>query len=190
MTPYDAAMDNPWTTRRSRPIYDNPWIQVTEHDVLNPAGGDGIYGVVSFKNHAVGVVPIDDEGNTWLVGQYRYTLNAYAWEIPEGGSPKGEDPLAGAQRELREETGLTARDWSVLIDTLHTSNSVTDEAAIVYLARGLTLGPAQPEDTERLDIRRVPLTEAVDMALDGRITDAISVAALLKLALQREARGL
>src|SRR5688572_17803927 len=127
---------NPWITLSGEEKYDNRWINVTEYQVINPSGGRGIYGKIHFKNKAIGVIPVDDEGNTWLVGQYRYTLNAFHWEIPEGGAPQGEDPLEAAKRELQEETGLTATKWSVLT-RLHTSNSVTDEEGIIFLAEDL-----------------------------------------------------
>ena len=177
--------ENPWTTLSTRPIYDNKWISVREDQVLNPSGGQGIYGVVSFKNKAIGIVPVDAEGNTWLVGQYRYTLDEYSWEIPMGGGPVENDPLASAQRELLEETGFTAARWTRL-SRLHTSNSVTDEEAFVFLAEDLTPGAAQPEETEQLRLRKLPLAEAVQLCLDDRITDCISVCALLKVALLRK----
>ena len=171
---------NPWKLLQKKEIYDNPWIRIEHHDVLNPAGNPGIYGVVHFKNLAIGIVPIDDKGYTWLVGQFRYTLNDYSWEIPEGGGPLGTDPLASAQRELLEETGITAREWTKILD-LHPSNSVSDEAGVAYIARGLSFGAAEPEETEDLRVRRIPLSEAIDMAMDGRITDALSLAALFKV---------
>lgn len=172
---------NPWTTLSSRPIYTNPWINVREDQVLNPSGGPGIYGVVSFKNKAIGIIPVDADGNTWLVGQYRYTLNEYSWEIPMGGGPNEIDPLESAQRELQEETGFLARRWR-LLSRLHTSNSVTDEEGFVFLAEDLVPGPAQPEETEDLRVWKLPLTEAVQMCLDNRITDCISICGLLKAA--------
>lgn len=171
---------NPWKTLNSEIAYDNPWIQVTHREVLNPAGNPGIYGVVHFKNTAIGIVPLDAEGYTWLVGQYRYTLERYCWEIPEGGGPVGTPPLDSARRELLEETGLSAERWTPLLE-IHPSNSVTDEYGIAYLAEGLTQGHAEPEETEQLQLRRLPLREAVDMVLRGEITDALSMAALLKV---------
>lgn len=170
---------NPWKTLQVQEVYNNPWIRVTHRDVLNPAGKPGIYGVVHFKNLAIGVLPLDEAGNTWLVGQYRYTLERYSWEIPEGGGPLGTDPLEAAQRELLEETGIRARVWIPLME-LHLSNSVTDERGLAYVARELEFGESQPEETEALHVRKVHFSEAVDMVLDGHITDVLSVSAILK----------
>ena len=178
-------MDNPWRTLRSSLRYDNPWISVTHHDVLNPSGGAGIYGVVHFKNRAIGVLALQDDGTTYLVGQYRYALNSYSWEIPEGGGPHAEDPLAAAKRELLEETGLRAREWRQIL-RMHLSNSVSDEESIVYLATDLEQGEASPEETERLELRRLPFTEVLEMVQRGQITDSITVAAVLCVALQRQ----
>jgi 8-oxo-dGTP pyrophosphatase MutT (NUDIX family) len=171
---------NPWQTRSRHTAYENPWIRVEHREVLNPSGGPGIYGVIHFKNTAVGVVPLDADGYTWLVGQYRYTLQQYSWEIPEGGGPLGTDPLDAARRELLEETGLRAGKWTPLLE-MHTSNSVTDEYGVVYVAQDLTQGEAEPEETEQLHIRRVPFSEAVDMVMRGEITDSLSMIAILKL---------
>ncbi len=176
-------MENPWKTLSIKPVYDNPWISVTHREVTNPSGKPGIYGLVHFKNLAIGVVPLDNEGNVWLVGQFRYPLGRYSWEIPEGGCPLGQDPLEAGKRELREETGIIAGHWEKLLD-LHLSNSVTDETGVVYLARNLTFGKADPEDTEDLAIKRLPLSEAVDMVNRGEITDVITVAALLRVWMQ------
>ena len=174
-----SAMKNPWTTLTTKPQYENPWIQVVEHDVLKPNGSPGIYGVVRFKNLAIGAIPIHADGTTVLVGQYRYPLEAYSWEIPEGGGSRTVDPLDSAKRELVEETGLSAGKWLRFLE-LHLSNSVSDEHAINYLAWDLTEGTAQPDDTEQLQLRRVPFAEAVRMAMAGEITDAMAVAGLLK----------
>lgn len=184
-----VPVKNPWKTCAVRDVYDNAWIRVTEHQVINPSGGKGLYGVVGFKNLAIGIVPLDEHDNTWLVGQYRYTLDAYSWEIPMGGSPVDTDPLAGAKRELREETGLSAERWTEIM-RLHTSNCVTDELGIVYIARGLSLGNPQFDETELLDIRKIGMKEAVAMVMNGEITDALSVAGLLKAEYLRLGGGL
>jgi 8-oxo-dGTP pyrophosphatase MutT (NUDIX family) len=170
---------NPWQTLGSEVKYHNPWISVREDQVVNPNGGRGIYGVVSMKNKAIGIIPLDADGNTWLVGQYRYALNEYSWEIPMGGGPVERDVLESARRELKEETGLLAARWT-RIARLHTSNSVTDEEGFVFLAEDLTQSDVEPEETEDLRLWKLPLNEAVRMCMDDRITDGISVAGLLK----------
>ncbi|SNC74892.1 8-oxo-dGTP pyrophosphatase MutT, NUDIX family [Hymenobacter gelipurpurascens] len=172
---------NPWQTHSSEVLYENPWIRVREDEITNPAGNPGIYGVVSMKNKALGIIPVDADGNTWLVGQFRYTLNEYCWEIPMGGGPVELDILESAQRELREETGITAHRWTN-IARLHTSNSVTDEEGFVFLAQDLEFGEHEPEETEDLRVWKLPLSEAVEMVMNNRITDAISAAGLLKAA--------
>lgn len=175
-------MTNPWTTKSRQTTYDNPWIKIEHHEVINPSGGAGIYGLVHFKNWAIGVVPVDEEGYTYLVGQWRYPLAAYHWEIPEGGCPIGQDPLLAAQRELKEETGLVAQNWKQLLD-FHLSNSVTDEYGLAYLATGLRQEEAAPEPTEDLLVKRLPLKEAIGLVMAGEITDALSVLALQRIAL-------
>ncbi|WP_017444552.1 NUDIX domain-containing protein [Gayadomonas joobiniege] len=174
---------NPWTLLSSRQIYENPWIKVREDKVLTPAATEGIYSVVEFQNSAVGIVPVDEEGNTWLVGQWRYPLNKYSWEIIEGGCPKGEASEVTAQRELQEEAGITAKHLKPFLQ-MSLSNSSTDDQVIVYLATGLTFGDAAPEETEDLKLVKMPLQQAYEYALSGRIHDAISVAALFKLKLE------
>ena len=173
-------MKNPWTIKAERPVYDNKWIKVTEYDVLNPAGGKGIYGTVHFKNLAIGVLPLDEEGYTWLVGQYRFPLDAYSWEIPEGGGDPALPPIESARRELKEETGLVASEWT-LIQEMHLSNSVCDERALIFMARGLRQEEAMPEETEQLVVRRVSFDEAFEMVERGEITDSMSVAGILKV---------
>lgn len=173
---------NPWTTLNTREAYANPWIHVREDQVINPSGGRGIYGVVEYQNRAVGVVPIDDEGFTWLVGQWRYCHGSYEWEIPEGGCPPGEDPAECARRELMEETGIRATIIEPLLSGLQLSNSTTNEVCDLFVARGLSFGESAPEETEKLNVKRLPLKEAIQMAMDGRIKDSPSVLALLRLA--------
>lgn len=170
---------NPWITLESDLKYDNNWISVTEHQVINPSGGEGIYGEVHFKNLAIGILPLDEDYNTWLVGQYRFPLKAYSWEIPEGGGPLGEDPLESARRELLEETGMSASNWKE-IQRMHLSNSVSDELSIIYVATGLIQGIAMPEETEELLVKKVPFDEAFEMVMKNEITDSMSVAAILK----------
>jgi 8-oxo-dGTP pyrophosphatase MutT (NUDIX family) len=170
---------SPWRRTRSTEVYDNPWIRVREDAVVRPDGLPGIYGVVEFKHLALGVVPLFDDGDTVLVGQFRYTLDAYSWEIPEGGGDPRQPAVGEAARELREETGLVAARWTPLGE-VHTSNSITTESAWLYLAEGLTEHPPRPEGTERLRLWRLPFADALAMALDGRVTDALTVAGLCR----------
>jgi 8-oxo-dGTP pyrophosphatase MutT (NUDIX family) len=171
---------NPWIILDEKNIYDNPWIGLKEYSVINPSGGKGIYGKVFFKNLAIGIIPLDEEENTWLVGQYRFPINIYSWEIPEGGGSIAIDSLLSAQRELLEETGLKAERWDKILE-MYLSNSVSNEKAIVYVARVLSQHAPQPEETEQLTIKKLPFSTIVEMVINGEITDAISVAAILKL---------
>ena len=173
-----------WKKLSSRTIFENDWMRVLEDHVVNPGGGENQYGYIHFKNRAIAILPLDDGGNTWLVGQDRYTLGEYSWELPMGGAPFDEAPLDAAKRELREETGLSASRWSEVM-RLHTSNSITDELGIVYLAEGLTDGETAFEETEDLRIRKLPLADAVQLVYNGEITDAISVAAILRISALR-----
>ena len=173
---------NPWTIVSQAAVYENEWIRVDHHEVLRPSGRPGIYGTVHFKGHATGVVPIDESGNVILVGQYRFPLRAYSWEIPEGGGPKDVSFLDSAQRELREECGLVAKGWKEILG-MDLSNSVSDEKGTVFLAWDLSATPAQPDDSEELEIIRVPFWDAVARVKRGEIRDSISVAALLRVAM-------
>ena len=176
--------ENPWETVSTRVVYDNPWIRVREDEVVRPDGLPGIYGVVHFKNVAVGVLAVEDD-MLYLVGQYRYPLGRYSWEIPEGGCPEGSDHLEAARRELAEETGLRARRWTKMGEA-HLSNSVSDELAVWFLAEGLEQGERRPEGTEKLQVRRVSLRGALAMVNSGEITDAISMLAIQQLLLHQQ----
>ena len=175
-----------WKKLSSRVVWENGWMQVLEDEVTNPGGGRNHYGYVHFKNRAIAIIPLDENANVWLVGQERYTLNAWSWELPMGGALLTEDPLDAAKRELKEETGLRASKWTEVM-RLHTSNSITDEVGIVYLAEGLTEGAPEPEETEDLEVRKLPLDAAVAMVHAGEITDAISAAGLLRIATFKKA---
>lgn len=173
--------ENPWFTKTTKIVYENPWIRVDENQVINPNGGEGIYGTVNFKNVAIGIIPIDDKLNTWLVGQFRYPLNDYSWEIPEGGCPNGENWEETARRELKEETGIVAKSL-INISKVHTSNSVCSEVGYIFIAEGLTFSEAEPEDTEVLKLKKIPLKVAYEMVLQNNITDSLSVIGILKAA--------
>lgn len=180
---------NPWTLLSSEVRYENPWIRVTHHEIRHPTGAPGVYGVVHYKNLAVAVVPVDSDGRTWLVGQYRLPLGTYSWEIPEGGSPVGRDPEAGARRELAEETGLTAGGLREIL-RMDLSNSVGDERAICYVAWDLHPGRSAPDPSEELQLRRASLREVLERVIRGDITDALTVATMLRVKLLAEEGGL
>jgi 8-oxo-dGTP pyrophosphatase MutT (NUDIX family) len=178
----------PWTRRSRRIAYHNPWITVWHDEVARPDGSPGIYGVVHFAILAAGAVVLDDDDRVLLVGQHRYTLDAYSWEIPEGGVPEGEPALDGARREVREETGVQADGWREIV-RFHLSNSITDEAGVIFAAHATSHGVASPEPSEELAIRWVPFDEALAMTADGRITDAITIMGLQRIALDRAIGG-
>jgi 8-oxo-dGTP pyrophosphatase MutT (NUDIX family) len=177
------AEENPWITIGKSDIYDNAWIHLREDKVIKPNGKEGVYGVVHFKHLAIGIIPLDEENNTWLIGQHRYPLNIYSWEIPMGGGKLEVSPLESAKRELKEETGLIAKDWKELL-RIHTSNSVTDELGIVYVAKGLVQQETEFDDTEQLQIWKMPFKQALEMAIKGEITDSLSLAGIFKVALE------
>lgn len=171
--------NNPWKITDSKEIYDNPWIKLMEHKVINPAGNPGIYGIVNFKNIAIGILVLDKDYNTYIVGQYRLPLKSYSWEIPMGGGKHSDSPLQSAKRELKEETGIEAKSWKEIIK-IHLSNSVTDEYGITYVARELEFHTASPEDVEELQVKKIPFTKLIKMVMDGDITDSLTVASVLK----------
>lgn len=177
-----------WQTITNTRVYENPWLEIQHHEVVNPSGNDGIYGVVHFKNLAIGIIPLDEKGNTWIVGQHRYPLKTYSWELPEGGGAINEKPIESAKRELKEEVGIKATKWTKLME-IHTSNSVTDEHAFVFVAQDLTFGETEHDETEDITIRKIHFSELVEMVMNDEITDSITIAAVLKLQLMIERKN-
>jgi 8-oxo-dGTP pyrophosphatase MutT (NUDIX family) len=173
--------ENNWKTLSTDTVYENAWLELSHREVITPGGSNGIYGLVKFKNQAIGVLPIDNEQNIYLVGQFRYAIDEYSWEIPEGGGPLGADPLDAAKRELKEETGLIAGSWTKLA-RIHTSNSATNEEGFLFIAEDLIQSEPEPEDTEELQVKKVPLGEAVEMVMRSEITDSLSACAILMAA--------
>jgi 8-oxo-dGTP pyrophosphatase MutT (NUDIX family) len=174
-------MNNPWKTKSSKQIYDSPWIGVRKDEVINPASKDAVYSVTEFKKWAIGIIPIDDHGNTWMVGQWRYPLKKYTWEIPEGGGDKTDTPLQSAKRELREETGIVAEHWDLILE-MDLSNSATDEHAYIYIAKGLSFFESNPDEEEDLQIRKLPFKTLYQEVMDGKHQDSLTVGGVLKLA--------
>ncbi|MCS6934250.1 MAG: NUDIX hydrolase [Chitinophagales bacterium] len=172
-------MPSPWKKIRSEIKYDNPWIRVTEDEVINPAGKPGIYGVVHFKTYAVAIIPLDEENNTWIVGQYRYPLDSYEWEVIEGGCPEGTPPVETAHRELHEEAGLLAERMELILE-MQLSNSTTDEISYTYVARGIRIVNPEPDEDEKLTIKKLPFDDVYAMVMRGEIRDSLSVASVLK----------
>lgn len=174
--------NNPWKLIASKTAYENNWIEVQHQDVITPAGNPGIYGVIHFKNLAIGIIPLDENNNTWIVGQYRYPHKKYTWEIPEGGGKIGVDPIDSAKRELLEECGIIAQHWEKILE-MDLSNSATDEKAILYVARNLEFTQSEPEETEDLQVKKIPFETLFQMVMNGEISDAMTIAAVLKLKL-------
>ena len=172
----------PWTTLKEELRYETPWISVSHHEILDPSGQQGIYGVVHFKNLAIGVVPLDADLNTWIVGQYRYPVRAYSWEIPEGGGKRNIPPQASAERELREEAGIVASRWAEIL-RMDLSNSASDEEVVLYVAQGLTFFEPEPDHNEELVLRKLPFAELYAMVTRGEVRDSLTVAAVLRVQL-------
>lgn len=164
----------PWRVTDERVAFDNPWINILDCRVIHPDGALGEYGVVRFKNFAIGVLPIDEQGRVTLVGQHRFPHDEYSWELPEGGGPTGVDPLVSAKRELEEETGLAAANWAEL-QRFDVSNSVTDEKAICYVAWDLSQGDHAPESSEALTVKKVFFSELLEMIIAGEISDSLTI---------------
>jgi ADP-ribose pyrophosphatase len=170
---------SPWKVLNSQEVYTSPWIKVTKHDVLDPSSTKGTYSVVHFKHYAIGVLPLDDDYNTWIVGQYRFPLERFTWEIPEGGGDLDQSPLTSAKRELSEEVGISADKWTK-IQEFDTSNASTDEKAIIYVAQNLNFHESHPDDNEQLTVKKLPFSELYQLAIEGKITDSLSLVAILK----------
>jgi 8-oxo-dGTP pyrophosphatase MutT (NUDIX family) len=170
---------NPWTDKGVARVFENGWFGIDSHTVIRPDGTEAIYSVMRPHGVAVGVLPIEDDGQVHLVGQWRFTLARYSWEMPEGGAGRDEPALECAKRELQEETGLSASHFEKILE-LDLSNSITDERAVLFLATGLKPGPASPEPTEVLKRRTAHFTEVLARVADGRIRDAMTVAAVLR----------
>jgi 8-oxo-dGTP pyrophosphatase MutT (NUDIX family) len=178
---------NPWKTLSSRVAYENTWIRVREDKVIRPDGGPGLYGVIEVRPSA-GVVALNERDEIVLVGQWRYTVNRYSWEIPRGGSHPGEDDLLEVgKRELAEEAGVLARDWRK-IGTVDNANGVNSDSQTFYLATGLSETETNHDPEEEITVKWRPFAEALEMAMDGRITEVDSVAAIL-LTAQLRASG-
>ncbi len=173
---------NPWTTLSTEKIYDSPWIGLTKHNVLTPNNTPGTYSVIHFKNIALAVLPLDKDYNTWIVGQYRYPINQYSWEVPEGGGKRNVPPIDSAKRELLEETGITANKWTK-IQELHLSNSASDEFGILYVAQDLSFGESHPEDEEELVSKKIHFDELYKLVEEGSITDSLTVTIVLRVKL-------
>ena len=171
--------ENPWETIKSEIVHETPWVKISHHEVINPSGNPGKYSITHFKNIAIGILPLDEDYNTWIVGQYRYPINLYSWEIPEGGGKLDIPPVESAKRELLEETGIKAENWTKILE-MHLSNSATDEFGVIFVAKGLTFHEPEPEDDEDLEIRKIPFDVLFEKVMRGEITDSLTVAGVMK----------
>jgi 8-oxo-dGTP pyrophosphatase MutT (NUDIX family) len=173
-----ASEDNPWTTLSTEPRFEDDFVRVDDHRVINPAGREANYGVVHFKNIGLRILPVDAEGQTFLVGQYRYGADYFSWEFPAGNQDPGEDSRDGAKRELREEIGQIATEWLDLAEIVP-SGSITDQRERSYVAWDLHKAEQDLDEQEAIRVKRLPFAEAVRMAVSGEIRDAGSIVALL-----------
>lgn len=176
----ELIQHGPWKTHSTETVYDCPWIRLDISNVTSPGGSSSQYHVVHFHHWAIGIIPMDDEGNVWLVGQYRYPLKTFCWEIPEGGGRMTDDPLDTAKRELKEETGFTAHTWERILET-HLSNSATNEWGVLFLATGLTEGVAEPDEDEDIELRKLSVDEFYHEVMSGKITDSLTIMAAQQL---------
>ncbi len=177
---HETEIVNPWKTLTSKDIYENEWIILQEDKVISPRGIKSLYAKIKFKKRTVGIIALEQDKHLWLVGQYRYPIDQCSWEIPGGGASTNEDVWGAAKRELKEETGLTANKWQLILH-MYTCNSITDEEVFVFLAKELLHGKMELEETEHIILKRIPLQFALELINDGLITDAVSIAGLLKL---------
>jgi 8-oxo-dGTP pyrophosphatase MutT (NUDIX family) len=171
---------NPWKTLSSKTIYENPWLRLREDQVIRPDGKEGIYSVVEIKP-SIGVIVLNENNQTALVGQWRYAHNKFSWEIPTGGSsPADKDIVSSAQRELIEETGIEAKNWYSL-GSIDNSNGATTDVANLYLATDLKFHETHQEPDESIITRWFDFQKALEMVMSGKITESCSVAAILKV---------
>lgn len=173
--PSDAG----WVVHRDTVVYENPWIQVHEYVVTRPDGTPGIYGVVDAGQNA-GAVVLDDRGRIALLREWLFPLETWTLQIPSG-QFRDELPLIACQRELREETGIAASQWTSL-GTFYLSGGISTQVGHLFLARDLVIGPPEREGTEVMDLMWIPLADAVDRCLASTIQDSVSMVGILRAA--------
>lgn len=178
---WDDGSDRPprWRDAGSSVMFENPWMRLTRHEATAPTGLQADYVVMRPQNMSVGVLPIHEDGTITLVGQQRFALMNWSWEMPEGGAPFNEDPLEGAKRELAEEAGLEAVVWHPALK-VEMTNSITDERAMAWLAWGLTPVPIAPDPTEIIRVARVPFGDLLRNVGNGAVRDMFTVATVLR----------